>query len=635
MSQSFPSKPVISIDVPEVKRFSGRFVYNYHAPNERVDDSGEVPEDLVDIPVGSFGQRFIDKFASRVPRFVQFKIRPVFLRHRFRSGFAVQKTPATLNTIVPKKTSISQNLKKIHSEREFSNAAFTGVGFQDTGIDGKLFLLTSGTLAKRVNSKNERTQRKINNTIQEFVDAFESNKISLQDAAKFLACETGDDVSNDFIVDTLNDLKHFGAIFIDSDKQEQIIDKRFDDIKLVDLKVKFNNKFVAKAMKTSLTDPMSIFVDELEPLLPQAEAAQSQTIQDEEPGSIDETEYDITVDFLKRRKVSINSFQPTARVLGYIIDKCELSSENQVVEQEQIVIENPFARNVVDFKVAYGATYAYAIRTIAEVEFLVTDEDTDEFYAATVLISSSPSPRIIVQCNENVPPPPPADFNVSWDYNKRHPRLMWCFPTNTQRDIKYWQIFRRFSIDEPFELLKQFDFDDSEVKTPGFEEVNLNLIEKMTSPQNYFIDLEFGKDSKAIYAVCAIDAHGLTSNYSTQFEVSFDRHSNKIVKKLISTSGAPKPYPNMMLNQDTFVDVMKDSGHSRCTVYFDPEYLRMFNLNKGDGNEEFGTEKEDVRLLATRQRGGKYRMQFINTDLQKSAEVDIFVDDLTGGLISE
>ena len=42
-------------------------------------------------------------------------------------------------------------------------------------------------------------------------------------------------------------------------------------------------------------------------------------------------------------------------------------------------------------------------------------------------------------------------------------------------------------------------------------------------------DIDFTKDSVYIYAVCAIDARNLTSGYSLQMQVSFDKKSNKIV----------------------------------------------------------------------------------------------------------
>ena len=34
------------------------------------------------------------------------------------------------------------------------------------------------------------------------------------------------------------------------------------------------------------------------------------------------------------------------------------------------------------------------------------------------------------------PPPPPTDFDIRWDYRKNELKLNWCFPVNTQQDIK-------------------------------------------------------------------------------------------------------------------------------------------------------------------------------------------------------
>ena len=123
--------------------------------------------------------------------------------------------------------------------------------------------------------------------------------------------------------------------------------------------------------------------------------------------------------------------------------------------------------------------------------------------------------------------------------------------------------------------------------------------------------------SSFIYAVACIDAHGLSSNLSPQFEISFDKYKNKINKRLISASGAPKSYPNLYLLDDAFVDVIKDSGHDRMTVYFDPEFLNVFN-----------TDGSDLGLLATKNNDGLYKLQFINTDLQQATTLDIIVNDL-------
>ena len=147
--------------------------------------------------------------------------------------------------------------------------------------------------------------------------------------------------------------------------------------------------------------------------------------------------------------------------------------------------------------------------------------------------------------------------------------------------------------------------------------MNVNLQKKLNSPQNFWIDNEANKDRKYIYTVVSIDAHGFSSNYGMQFEVRFSRSKNKIEKVLISGSGAPKPYPNMFLNADTFVDTIKDSNHTKMKIYFDPEYLEV--VRKG---------KQSDPIIATIQNRSSYKMQLINVDFQESQIIDISINDL-------
>jgi hypothetical protein len=113
----------------------------------------------------------------------------------------------------------------------------------------------------------------------------------------------------------------------------------------------------------------------------------------------------------------------------------------------------------------------------------------------------------------------------------------------------------------------------------------------------------------------------MVSNYSSQFEVSFDFFKNKLVKKLISVAGAPKPYPNMKLNIDLFKDTIKTSGEAsmKMKVYFMPEY---FKIKYSNGRVE--------RMLSTSNENGYYKMQFINLQNQKSDSMDIVIDDPLG-----
>jgi hypothetical protein len=126
--------------------------------------------------------------------------------------------------------------------------------------------------------------------------------------------------------------------------------------------------------------------------------------------------------------------------------------------------------------------------------------------------------------------------------------------------------------------------------------------------------------------VCCIDAHGLTSNYGAQFEIWFDQFKNQLMKRLVSHSGAPKPYPNMYLEADAFVDTIKVNGPTsrRLKLYFNPEYYAIEN---SDGNLQ--------KVVSTVQDGGCYKFQFINVDSQKSQIVTVNVDDRTKAIKSK
>ena len=94
----------------------------------------------------------------------------------------------------------------------------------------------------------------------------------------------------------------------------------------------------------------------------------------------------------------------------------------------------------------------------------------------------------------------------------------------------------------------------------------------------------------------------------------------------IRDSGTPIQYPNFFIEQSKFVDTIKDSGHSRLKIYFDPEYLRLY---KKSGPQ--GESREDLKLFNFEGRGNglngtaNFQLQMLNTDLQQSQTVDIII----------
>lgn len=586
MAESLPSKRFANVDVPEVTGFQADFVYNFFSPDEKVNDSGlDSPEFVRKRPSDTFDSNFVDSINFRrfVPRLVRFRWEP-----KADLGRTVIKNPP----------SIRNNIGKIHQEDTFTTDDFSTLFFQDNGKDQKLNFIIKRALEeirKRQNPKKDE---------------------SPLDVVRFLNAKTNKNVGPRFLSDTFIQLRNEGTAFIGDNKREVVAEDVLEEISSVRVKAQLNNKLIETLLRTTSENTLNLFNDESATHLKIAREIQNKAVSEKNSSVVSGIDYDFeVVDFVGVREVSPETFDSSAQVIGYIIDKEEVTADGTVVARDPIIIENPFANETIDLKVRYDATYIYSIRTIAVVEIAVEDLESDDFIAISFLVSSKPSNRIVTVTEERVPPPPPADFNVSFDYQQDALRLMWNFPVNTQRDIKKFQIFRRSSIEEPYELIKQYDFDDSVVRTAPREFPDQQLVEYLDSPRNYYIDREFTRDSSYIYTLCAIDAHEYSSNYTTQFLVSFNRFENRIEKQVISLSGAPKAYPNAYLLRDTFVDTIKDSGHKSVKIVFNPEFLTVINNN---GN--------DLGLLKT-DNGSKYQLQLINLDLQEQQVINVNLVD--------
>ena len=216
----------------------------------------------------------------------------------------------------------------------------------------------------------------------------------------------------------------------------------------------------------------------------------------------------------------------------------------------------------------------------------------------------------------------------------KKPVLNWQFPLNPQRDIKRFQIFKRLSISEPFTLVCEYDFDDSEIRTEPVEKASSRVLYRLRSPKLDFIDIDYEKEEKAIYAIATVDAHGFGSSLSAQIEVRYNYFKNKIETKVISGEGAPKPYPNLLLENDAFSDAIKISGYDRMTVFFDPEYYRVVKTQikrkKSASRSGKMPEEKDLNFLVVNPDKATYKIQILNIDIQKDQLVDIKIADKSG-----
>jgi len=377
-----------------------------------------------------------------------------------------------------------------------------------------------------------------------------------------------------------------------------------------------------------MSGPFNPFSGEFAWLRRKATEAQEHARLQNNPGVITDYEYSTNLRPISIKRIDASEFKNAVKVIGYSIDKTEIYPNGYRRRLQPVILASSTIGGGLDSKVKYGHRYAYSIRAIALAQFQAVDEETGQIFAITGLISSRPSRWDWVRCKEYNPPPPPADLNFIWDYKKKRMMLMWSFPVVSTRDVKRFQVLRRKSIHEPYQLLAEYDFDDSVLPTPRKETPRPTRTHTMENPSTTYVDEEFTRDSKFIYTLCSIDAHDFSSNYSQQFVVSFDRYKNRIVKKIISPEGAPKAYPNFYLTADPELgvgdinltsDSIKDSGHKKCTIFFDPEYLSIVN---GD--------EEDLRLLSfsDNENEGRYKFQMINIDRQKSQVMSIDIEDL-------
>lgn len=605
MSISKPSKRVSIADVPEVSGFNARFVYGFFTPDESTNDAG--------LGVIQADASSIDGITHHAPRFVRFTFARTIVQNS-PNGNEFMGNPdgsGRQNAI-----SISDNLSQIQFESDFSSNEYLGFEFQDNSVDKKLFTLVSGSLAKQVSAKNRAVQAGIDRNRQTILDTL-TDEHSLMDAARAMASETNDNISNDVIINALNQLDTLKMSFIDDATQQELTDDAFVRIRDVSVRGQLLGRVAGRVIKNIVNDPMSTFSDELVASQYKALTAQANALSRHNPNIINATEFEPRFRAITTQHIDTHDAPSSTRVIGYIIEKHEILSNGQLRQHPPIVIESPSVGVAVDDRVAYGRTYVYAIRTVAQLNVRLSVEDSQDIVIGAGLVASRRSSRAVVKCVENVPPPPPADFNIIWDYTHDALRLMWSFPPNTQRDIKAFQVFKRSSIDEPFTLIQHIDFDDSEIRTKSHEMPDAGVVKHFQSPVLTYLDGGFGRTSRAIYTLCSIDAHGLSSNYGMQFNVWFDEAKNRVVKALTSSSGAPKSYPNMYLNQDMFNDLMRTSGHTRCRVIFDPELLR---LDDKQGN--------DMKLMTLNNiDGGKYQLQLTNIDMMQQEIVDITIDD--------
>lgn len=618
MTISLPSKEVFSLDVPEVKKFIADFKYNFHTPDETLNDSGQIPEQEFKLNANALDDATIKLLTARLPRYVEFTIKPSRL-----IAFNLNENQMNLVNTNHQKISISKNIDKIISEDDFSSNSFVSVNFNDGYIEDKIHDVISGSVVElSLNSEVDlnTTKTKIAKQLDTLTSDSDVDVSFLtkyfggldKKLVKFFSSREGKDRVRKMSSDNTNGTKsttHSG------DSKIELKDVIYQDVHNVNLHVQINSKIFNDVVKRQIVDPISLFANDMIGLQEFSKKVQDNSRKNILPSDDD---YRSLIPFIdvKVQNTTFLSDNSTVEVVGFIIDKVEINDRGESKPCDSIILENPNTTYAIDTKVKYNTRYRYQIRTITVFSLPAIDNDSGDIGIIRTLVSSKPSRPFYILCDEQLAPPPPADIEFVWNYEINKLSLNWSFPVNTQRDIKYFQVFRRTRLEDAFELVKMFDFDDSEIRAQLNEKPDNKLIAKLVNPLTVWTDDEFEKNNRFIYSIVSIDAHGLSSGYSAQYEVWFDIFKNKLQKKLVSHSGAPKPYPNMYVGNQLFIDSIKSSGSKRMKLIFNPEYYDLVD-----------NENKTIKVVSTKQDGASYQINILNLDNQKSDVVNVRIDD--------
>lgn len=620
---TFTSRPADKINLPEIVTARSTFVYNYYTKDERVRDSSRDMRDrIISLDTSASDEIFYRVKNKKSPRYVKLEIKPPKVQDDLISTKPLNELGIDLES----------SLDLIVSEGATSSQIFTGVELIDTGRESNLYSMLKSTM---------------------FFTELPTETTSQKESAEMLHAtlrEKGGLGGNDkkLIVEALSNIKSEGYTLAPSDVPPEIAQFADDPIGKQSFSVQFNNLLMSDLVANSIIIPDNTFQDELRGL-----DSFSRNIKKEIIGSIPpantfrEADYDLQVQAVKQQAITgrpdyierIKSQYPKIKFTGYLIEKYEVLPDESVDFIGRLFIQGHNSTSAIDYNVRYGGSYFYKIRTVCYVKTIATSENRidsslNQNVLATMLMASE-GVLTSVSCVEKVAPPAPTSFRATFDFDTLLPRISWQFPLNKQRDIKRFQIFKRFSINEPFVLLKEYDFDNSTIRGAVPEIAIPENVIRLEGPVLSFIDASHLEGEKPIYTVACVDAHGMSSNYGPQVKVERDRYTNVTKRELISGPNAPKPYPNLLVNVDAFQDCIKVSGYDRIKVLLDPDYYKLTRHKKTINlatatvsdfivttNQQI-TEEVDLQLLAIDPNKFRYKLQLMNVDNQKDATVNI------------
>jgi len=619
---SLISVPATYCNVPDPFAVNAEFVYNFYVEDEDKNVTPQ-PTSPIDYKLGLIDKDTLDSIetkergslSARVPRYNRIRITTNL------AGIDPVEKGEISNEIVQRILSKTYNI-----EGRISNTYIGSLVLSDDGVKQRLQELIY----------------RISTAIMQ--NGGLEGQMSDVDIAKEIDRITSDDIDVTTVLDALSDNTIKGVRFSNQISGERY--SRIDEKSALRYYTKFNaDGYRRITQDISTSNPFSYFFESdlldkasdyekknpltRDNILPSFESNGTDNIENLQPNMQILT---VSSDLFASSRSSLASLgYPTIKHIGYIIEKTGVSSAGQYTSYDDIISLNPNISEFIDPNVIYGHTYFYNARQLYIVKFAqITDLSSSgeiKYNIVTAAIASSTPKPATIKCIENNTPLPPGTLICNFIYKEGNGiRLDWAKPSNPTRDIKKYQVFRRASIRDAFEIIAEYDFtDEGYTMFDQRESIDPALVTRVQAPQYSHIDPNFTRETSFIYAIGSVDAHGFTSNYGTQIQVEFDRFSNKAISRIVSQAGAPKAYPNYYVDpteleefgSDRLIeDVIKDSGHGLMRLYFDPTAYSV-------ASDDDGTQVEPSVLSKSR---GKYVFQVLNLDRQISKNLSVSIE---------
>lgn len=146
-------------------------------------------------------------------------------------------------------------------------------------------------------------------------------------------------------------------------------------------------------------------------------------------------------------------------------------------------------------------------------------EQKVEYYSS--YYESNPSKNwVYVDIIETEPPPPPQTIKIIPCSPKKQIMISWLKPANSQRDVKYFKIYRRNAIGQRWQLLTETR--EVDVDEDGIPDVPEPTDVMFPANNNLFIDKNVKFGQKYIYALSCVDVHDIESFLSIQVEAQLN-----------------------------------------------------------------------------------------------------------------